>query len=269
MLELYHHGTSVCAAKVRFALMEKGLKWEGRYVDILAGDQFKPDYVKLNKKAVVPTLVDDGQVIVESTVICEYLDDRFPENPIRPPSAYGRAGLRIWTKIVDEQLHPVMGEITYVSALRHTLLRKDPKELTEFLDSRPPAGVSTHWHERRKTIVREGFSTPGIEHGFIVFNQYMQQLEDALAAGPWILGESFSLADIALAPYISRMELLGMSGLWVPHRPNIAGWLSRIKARPAFKTAISDWCPPPLLKDLSTFGSQSWPMVERILQTAN
>jgi len=69
MLELYHHGSSVCAAKVRIVLAEKGLEWKGHYLDILKGDQFDPDYMKLNPKAVVPTLVHDGNVILESTVI--------------------------------------------------------------------------------------------------------------------------------------------------------------------------------------------------------
>ena len=79
MLELYHHGSSVCAAKVRMVLSEKGLDWTGHYLDILKGDQFDPDYLKLNPKAVVPTLVDDDEVIRESTLICEYLDEKWPE----------------------------------------------------------------------------------------------------------------------------------------------------------------------------------------------
>jgi len=79
MMELYHHGSSVCAAKVRFALNEKGVDWTGHYIDILKGDQFDPAYMKLNEKAVVPTLVHDGHVIVESTVCCEYIDEVFPE----------------------------------------------------------------------------------------------------------------------------------------------------------------------------------------------
>ena len=74
MIDLYHHGSSVCAGKVRFALGEKNLAWQGHYLDILRGDQFAPEYQKLNPKAVVPTLVHDGNVIVESTIINEYID---------------------------------------------------------------------------------------------------------------------------------------------------------------------------------------------------
>ena len=71
MLTLYHHGSSVCAAKVRIVLAEKNLPWKGVYMDILKGDQFDPAYIRLNPKAVVPTLVHDERVILESTVISE------------------------------------------------------------------------------------------------------------------------------------------------------------------------------------------------------
>ena len=103
MIDLYHHGSSVCAAKVRFALGEKNLAWQGHYLDILKGDQFAPEYQKLNPKAVVPTLVHDGNVIVELTVINEYIDETFPDAPLKPKSADERArcvyGPRRWMKI--------------------------------------------------------------------------------------------------------------------------------------------------------------------------
>jgi glutathione S-transferase len=80
MIELYHHGSSVCAAKVRLYLEEKRLSWQGHYIDILKGEQFTPEYRKLNPKSVVPTLVHDERTIRESSVICEYLDDVFAEH---------------------------------------------------------------------------------------------------------------------------------------------------------------------------------------------
>ena len=122
-LVLYHHGSSACAGKVRFALAEKALSWTSRYVDILRGEQFAPEYVALNPKAVVPTLVHDGAVIVESTVICEYLEEAFTERPIYPRASLERARVRVWTKAVDEELHPACSAITYVVSHRHTILR--------------------------------------------------------------------------------------------------------------------------------------------------
>jgi glutathione S-transferase len=106
MLQLYHHGSSACAAKVRLALEEKRLRWRSQYVDILAGEQFRPEYLAINPKAVVPVLDHDGALIRESTVICEYLEAAFPEHLIYPTSPTQRAEVRIWTKAVDEELLP-------------------------------------------------------------------------------------------------------------------------------------------------------------------
>src|SRR5580704_16646748 len=98
MIELYHHGSSVCAAKVRLTLAEKELEWKGHYIDILTGGQFAASYVRLNPKAVVPTLIHHDKPILESTVICEYLDEVFPDRPLKPAGARERAEMRIWTK---------------------------------------------------------------------------------------------------------------------------------------------------------------------------
>jgi glutathione S-transferase len=161
MLELYHHGSSVCAAKVRLALAEKGLEWKGHYLDILKGDQFDPAYTKLNSKAVVPTLVHDGLVLQESTVICEYIDEVFPDPPLKSTDAASRARMRLWTKAIDEILHPMCGEITFACSHRHTVARLGTEGLADFLASTPPISVTAGWHERKKVIVKEGLNAPG------------------------------------------------------------------------------------------------------------
>ena len=91
---LYHHGSSVCAAKVRLAMAEKDLEWNGVYIDILKGEQFDPEYLKLNPKGVVPTLVHDDLVIPDSTVIIEYLDQIAPDTSVHPKDPWSRAQVR-------------------------------------------------------------------------------------------------------------------------------------------------------------------------------
>ena len=91
MLELYHNDMSSCAQKVRTLLAEKNLEWTGHHLDLRAGDTLTPDYLKLNPNGVVPTLIDDGTVIIESTVINEYIDDAHPGPPLRPADARARA----------------------------------------------------------------------------------------------------------------------------------------------------------------------------------
>ena len=176
MLDLYHHGSSVCAAKVRFALGEKGIAWQGHYLDILKGDQFAPEYQKLNPKAVVPTLVHDGNVIVESTVINEYLDEAFPKVPLKPQSPVERAEMRVWTKAVDENLHPACGEITFASCHRHIVRRLPEDKFQAFLNSTPPISVTAHWHERKKEIVMQGLDAPGLGATFRLYDSYLAKM---------------------------------------------------------------------------------------------
>jgi glutathione S-transferase len=78
MLTLYDFGNSVCCQKVRITMRAKGLDWECVKVDLFKAEQYDPKYLKLNPKGIVPTLVHDGKAIIESTLICEYLDDTFP-----------------------------------------------------------------------------------------------------------------------------------------------------------------------------------------------
>src|SRR5713226_9686735 len=104
MLELYHSINSVCAQKVRIALAEKGLTAKDHLMT-LRGDQFDPAYLKLNPSGVVPTLIHDGQPVIESAVILYYIDEVFPEPPLMPKEPLGRAQVRLYNKLIDENLH--------------------------------------------------------------------------------------------------------------------------------------------------------------------
>lgn len=270
MLELYHHGSSVCAAKVRFVLMEKELDWSGHYLDILKGEHFNPDYLKLNPNAVVPTLVHDGEVLVESTVICEYLDDAFPERPLKPRSARDRSRMRLWTKAVDEHIHPACKYITYASCHRH-IIKRMPKDKYEEYMAGPATGAETRvagdpdWVASKRAIVSVGLAAPGVAAKFRMYSDYLQKMEHALRQHAWLAGDTFSLADISLAPYVNRLAMLGMSGMWEGSLPRLTAWFGRITTRPTFKPCFLDYCPPELTHELKTNGSQSWPEVKAIL----
>ena len=83
-LTLYHFPSSVCSAKVRLVLAEKRIPWQSQVVDIFRGEQFAPAYSELNPAGVVPTLVHDGRPVRESLVICEYLEEAFPQPALTP-----------------------------------------------------------------------------------------------------------------------------------------------------------------------------------------
>ena len=114
----------------------------------------------------------------------------------------------------------------------------------------------------------QGLATSGIDRSLLLFDRYLQKMEDALQERRWLAGDAFSLADIALAPYVNRLDMLNTSEMWTGSRPRLTAWFECIKSRPTFEPALLDWCPPDLTQDLATFGAQSWPEVRSILRAA-
>ena len=83
-LHLYHAGFSNCAMRVRITLEEKGLAWESHLLDIMKGEHLTEEYIGINPNAVVPTLVDNGVVIIDSADIIDYLDQKYDQGSLRP-----------------------------------------------------------------------------------------------------------------------------------------------------------------------------------------
>lgn len=265
---LYHHGSSVCAAKVRFAMAEKDIQWDGVYIDILKGEQFEPNYLKLNPKAVVPTLIHDKTVIQDSTVICEYLDNIEPENTLHPTDPWEFAQVRYWTKAVDEDLHPACGAMTFVCSHRHTVLNNLGEEgLKKFLASTPEFSVTSNWKSQKDTFTRYGFEAPGASEKVKLYDSYLSKMEVALENGDWLVGNKFTIADVAMTPYVNRLAMMNMKGMWENGRlPRVTAWFERVKQRPTFVKSLLDWVPEHLSNDLYNNGSLSWPEVAKILE---
>ncbi len=264
MLELFHHGSSVCAAKVRLALAEKVLDWQSHYVDILKGEQFAPEFLALNPKAVVPVLIHDGFVIPESTVICEYLEDSFADHPIYPEAPRERAQVRLWTKAVDEELHPACSAITYVVSHRHTILRGGAISFEDYLDAGAQEGREAR--ARKWQWIQHGLEAPGAADKIRLYFSYLQKMEQSLGDSDWLVANRFSMADIAMAPYLNRLAALSMDALWARGRlPRVERWFERIRERPTFTAAIAAWIPAELGEEMRANGERSWPDIRAIL----
>ena len=260
-LELYHHGSSVCAAKVRLVLAEKDVAWEGHYLDILAGEHHTPEYRKLNPKAVVPTLVHDGQVIRESSVICEYIDDVFPGLKLKPDDPLVSANMRLWTKLVDEEVHPSVRPVTYVATHRHTILKKSHEEVEEYIaNDRDPV-----WRERKRGWIYKGFNAPDVKVAIRFFDKLLGDMEAALAISKWLTGDEYTLADTALTPYLNRLEMLSLSKMW-DERPNVTRWFEQAKSRPSFEPALFSYLPDDLREFMIENGRKAWPEYKKILE---
>lgn len=236
-LSLYHSVESTCAQKVRLVMAEKRLKWEETRLNLRKGEQFDPIYLKLNPKAVVPTLVHDGCVIKESSVINEYLEDSFPEPSLRPANACDRARMRLLVKMVDDEVHPSIGILSYAVFLRHQMNElKTPEELAgHFQKVADPMR-----RERQMRTHEDGLASPAAALAVQNLARVIRQLDEVLLDGPWLAGESYSLADAAAAPYMIRTRALRLGGLW-EDKPRVAAWLANAEAHAAALDLTEPW----------------------------
>ncbi len=260
MIELYHHGTSVCAAKPRILLGEKGLEWTGHYIDILKGEQFTPAYLELNPKGVVPTLVHDGHVLRESTLMCEYLDEAFPETPLRPADPLDRHAMRVWTKRIDEEVFPVTGPLTFAISHRHAVLANPPDVIDEYINKLGPEAAP-----KRRARLESGIEDPGVHTSLWVYEKFFADMDAALAERSWLVGDEFSLAEVGVIPFVNRLDMLQLSGMWTETHPHLTDWWDRVKARPMFEDAIFKFIPMPLRQLMTDKGKEAWPRVQAIL----
>ena len=237
-LELYHYWDSVCSFKVRLCLAEKKLPWIDRHVDLLQFEQVQPDYLKINPNGVVPSLVHDGVAIIESSVINEYLDEVFPDAPLRPRDPVERARMRVWVKYEDDVVHPAVRPGTFQLMLKAVVAKMTATELDVFLSKYPKPEIAKDWANAATSPVDE--SELKKMKGKLA--SALLRMEEALADHPWLASEQFSLADIAIAPMVDRMEYLAMAGLWGGF-PRVSDWIERVKARDSYAAAA-----PPVAK---------------------
>jgi glutathione S-transferase len=261
MLALYHNDMSLCAQKVRVCLAEKGLDWESRHLVLRAGEHQQPWYRELNRRAVVPTLIDEDRVIPESNVILEYLDETRPDPPLAPASAYGRARMRLWTKQLDEDIHDASAAIlSFGIAFRHQYLERG--ELGKAMLEQIP---NLFKRERRRDVIEKGTESQHFVIAVQRMAQMLDEMQEALASHAWLAGDQYSLADVAFTPYLARLEHLNILGM-VGERRHVAQWYDRCKQRKSFGAAIVKWENPDYLALMQRRGVEAWPQVKSIMQ---
>jgi glutathione S-transferase len=262
VLELYHSTNSVCAQKIRIALKEKGQEAKD-HIMTLRGDQYEPAYLKLNPNGVVPTLIHDGRPIIESSLILYYLDDTFPEPPLMPNEPSERHRVRMYNKLIDEYVHNACTILTFATAFRPAFLKMAPEAWQTEIDKTPLKRRA----EYKRSVIAHGLDSEFVGEALAHHRKLLSWMADSLKEGPYLAGESFSNADCAVIPYILRLELLKLAGLWDGY-PAVAAWWARMRGRPSVKAAIfdrmseADWAP------FKSLAPDPWPKVKALLKAA-
>ena len=236
LMQLYHNPMSTCSQKVRLVLAEKSLDFDSIILDLQQGEQFKPDYLALNPLAVVPTLVDDHQAMIESTLINEYLEERYLGPALTPSTAVERHQVRLFTKVIDDVLHPACGIITYAIGIRPGLLRRSKADITALINAIP----DPLRRRDRAQVIAKGVEAENFDAALRAYLTVLDQAEARLNGQPYLTGSSVSLADFALLPYLIRLDQLALYD-GIEARPLLSIWYNRMRDRPSYHDAVTAW----------------------------
>ena len=136
-MQLFSFWRSLAAFRVRIALNLKGQSYDVVSTDLLKGEQFAPEYLKINPQGVVPALVmDDGTVLTQSMAILEYLDEVYPAPALMPSDALARARVRMLAMIAVADTHPlVVPRIRkyIMQDMGHFPMSENPQEFRKYL----------------------------------------------------------------------------------------------------------------------------------------
>lgn len=257
MLELYTHPQSPCAQKVRIVLAEKGLAWTKHHVSLPDKENLRPEYLKLNPLGVVPTLVADGRAVIESNIICEYLEDAYPQPALMPADPFLAAQARFWMKHVDGKLHPSCGALQWPLLMMPGLMKKTEEERNKLLDQVPEAPR----RERQKRLVKFGLDAPDVADGVRTYMKTIQDMETSLAENHWVVGDQFTLADAALAPYFQTLYQFGWTALYEQRYPRVTAWYTRCRERDSYQTGVTVDFTAEVMANLRQLGASAWPKI--------
>lgn len=228
---LYNAPQSTCSQRVRFVLNAKGLPFEEKKLDLLAGDQLTPDYLKLNPNGVVPTLDHDGHIVIDSSVIIEYLDEVFPDRSnFTPRDPVRRAAMRALMRFIDEMPAAAVRVPTFNLAFLPRFAAMSEEEFQAFAESKPLR------KEFMLSMGRKGFPQKDMDSAMARLRRTYERMDLSIAdsGGPWLFGKDITLADVSVMPAMVRMADLNREGDWAD-LPRVANWYDMIRAHAAFK----------------------------------
>ncbi|EYF01001.1 glutathione S-transferase family protein [Chondromyces apiculatus] len=201
-MKIYGHPMSTCARKVLTVLAEKGHEAEMVLVDLMKGEQKKPEFLKLQPFGVIPVLDDDGFILYESRAIIRYLDQKLSGTSLTPSDPKERALMEQWISVETSYLSPPAMKIVAQKL---------------FVPMRGGQTDEAIVEVGRKETVRT-----------------LDIMEQTLSKQEFLAGNSFSLADVSCMPYLGYLFPAGAGDL-VTSRPGVAAWWERISSRPSWR----------------------------------
>jgi glutathione S-transferase len=234
-LHLYHADLSNCAMRVRITLEEKKLPWVSHHLDLPKREHITPEYFGINPNGVVPTLIHDGVVIIESDDIIDYIDKTFPNPPLRPESNEEIERMFWWMKSAVEIHVKAIKTFIYFHKMQGKM--KQTEEQKKAYEALQTNQELLKFHKQSSSA---GFSADDANKAEKILDGFFNEAESVLKDHLWLAGNQFTLADITWIPL--NFTLSG-AGYDFSKFPAVQEWAARVKERESFKKGVLKWCP--------------------------
>lgn len=233
-LHLYHGDISNCSMRVRMTLIEKGLPWTSHHIDLKKKENISEEYFGINPNGLVPTLVHDGVVHIESNDIIDYLDATFPQPTLRAQDNLDE--MLEWLRLAASIHVPAVKPYVYATKMQ-AKIKKTASEQAKY-DALQTNQELKSFHAKHKGSAQ--FSGEDVAEAERILGECHSKLETALEGRDWIMGAQLTLADISWIPLV---HVLAGCGYRYSDFPNIQRWAAAFNGRESFREGVLKWCP--------------------------
>jgi glutathione S-transferase len=235
MLELYHWEPTLESAKVMICLHEKGLDFTGHYVDVLELEQYSDAFLQINPAGQVPVLVHDGNILTDSTLINEYLEEAFPDASLASHDARGWYETLCWGKYVEYNLDTSVSTLGWHQVMPPIMQQRDQDRLQAAVADIPVAERRAAW----SAALEYAYPEEQLENSRRKIGLAVQRMEETLAGTGWLLGDAYSIIDIDAFALMRTLPQLTPELVNDKDTPRCMDWLGRISERPAVQQALA------------------------------
>jgi glutathione S-transferase len=239
-VHVLHFMGSSCSQKLRVYLNLKDIRWESHPIDLPANENFHPWFLGINPRGLVPVLIHDGTVHIESNDIITYLEKTFPVPRLIPPRHEDSVAKLLKH---EDDLHLDLRTLSF----RFVFAPPGPPKPAEALRSYAANGAGTvngvldrekqnqieYWERAAKV----GFTDEAVRTSARKFRDEFEAMDKLLAKQPYMIGDALTVLDVAWLIYAHRLSLAGY-----PFRrlhPHVFAWKEMLSSRPEFAEEIA------------------------------
>lgn len=234
MLELYHWEPVGACGRVLITLHEKGIDYQSHYLDVLAFEQHRPEFITLNESGEVPVLVADGTTMNEASYICEYLEETYPQNPLMPEQSLARWAVRVWAKYVDDYVAACASDLAWMALENNNFKQRDSAVIEQAIAAIPMQERRDAWQE-----AAAGYDADRMQRARERMEELIKKMVQDLASSEWLVHSGYSLADIAVFPYANYLPRVLPDLVNDKNAPHTIAWLKRMQELTAVKEALA------------------------------